>query len=96
VTLLNGDICSTGQWVLVGHGEERVPSVARVHEIIQRKGSPAANSSRPDAILVETGSLQGTAQSYRMPVVEPQDSWLVLPIEVSYFHCVSESLKVWF
>lgn len=85
MTLLNGDICTIGQWVLVGHGDERAPSVARVHEIIQRKGSPAADSSHPDAILLEAGSLQGTAQFYRMPAVEPQDSWLLLPIEVCCF-----------
>jgi hypothetical protein len=80
--LMNGDACLIGQWVLVWSHDGQAPTIARVCEIIQRKGSEAESLSRPDAILLEAGTLQGPAQPYRMPAVKPQNAYSLLPVQV--------------
>lgn len=77
---MNGDACPIGQWVLIGGHDQ--PAVAQVQEIIQRKGSEAESVSRPDAILLKAGILQGNAKPYGMPAIRTGDSWLLFPVEV--------------
>jgi hypothetical protein len=80
VTLMNGDTCPIGQWVLIG-GQDQ-PAVAQVQEIIQRNGSEAESASQPDAIFLKAGTLQGNAKPYGMPSAKAEDSWLLYPVQV--------------
>ncbi|KAG2750188.1 hypothetical protein P692DRAFT_20874686 [Suillus brevipes Sb2] len=60
---------------------EQSPVVACIREIIQRQGSDADNLLRPDAILLERGSVGEPAASYAMPAVRAHGGFLLYPVE---------------
>jgi hypothetical protein len=83
VVLFNGDVCKVGDWVIAAKGmAEQSPVVACIREIIQRQGSDADNLLRPDAILLERGSVGEPAASYAMPAVRAHGGFLLYPVEV--------------
>lgn len=85
IILMNGDKCTPGQWVLIHPQNTPHPLVAQVMEIIQRKGSSAETKSFPDAILLQSGKVQGLSSGpYQMPAVQHDDAYLLLPIEVQF------------
>ncbi|KAG2126284.1 hypothetical protein DEU56DRAFT_743067 [Suillus clintonianus] len=82
VVLFNGDICKIGDWVIAAKGTaEESPIVACIREIIQRQGSDADKLLRPDAILLERGSVGEPAVSYSMPAVRAHGGFLLYPVE---------------
>ncbi|KAI5996522.1 hypothetical protein F5J12DRAFT_907093 [Pisolithus orientalis] len=84
--LMNGDRCIPGQWVLIHQQNGQQPLVAQVKEIIQRQGSTAEMTSSPDAIFLQSGKIQGSTRPYQMPLVQYDDTNILLPIEVSLLH----------
>lgn len=83
MVLFNGDVCKIGDWVLIADGTaEQSPIVACIREIIQHQGSDADNLLRPDAILLECGSVGKLAASYSMPAVRAHGGFLLYPVEV--------------
>lgn len=82
VVLFNGDVCKIGDWVLAANGmAEQSLIVACIREIIQRQGSDADKLLRPDAILLERGSV-GEPACYSMPAVRAHGGFLLYPVEV--------------
>ncbi|KAG1806360.1 uncharacterized protein HD556DRAFT_1428515 [Suillus plorans] len=82
MVLFNGDVCKIGDWVLIADGTaEQSPIVACIREIIQRQGLDADNLLRPDAILLERGSVGEPAASYSMPAVRAHGGFLLYPVE---------------
>ncbi|KAI5992358.1 hypothetical protein F5J12DRAFT_726969, partial [Pisolithus orientalis] len=73
--LMNGDRCIPGQWVLIH----------------QQNGSTAEMTSSPDAIFLQSGKIQGSTRPYQMPLVQYDDTNILLPIEllcsVNLQHC---------
>ncbi|KAI6155653.1 hypothetical protein BKA82DRAFT_4326751 [Pisolithus tinctorius] len=89
--LMNGDRCIPGQCVLIHQQNGQQPLVAQVKEIIQRQGSTAEMTSSPDAIFLQSGKIQGSTRPYQMPLVQYDDTNILLPIEllcsVNLQHC---------
>ncbi|KAH8103883.1 hypothetical protein BXZ70DRAFT_888343 [Cristinia sonorae] len=68
MTLLNGDVCSVGQWVLVEpSADTHSPTLARVEEILTRTGTDNERHGWPDLILLQNGNLTELVQPYNMP-----------------------------
>lgn len=86
VTLLNGDPCAVGQFILAKNsaGNAPNPQVYRVEEILNQVGSINERRSFPDVVLVQLGELGEYAEPYRMPRVTFKNNFLLLPIDVSY------------
>lgn len=82
VVLFNGDTCLVGQWVLIRNGAGGAPRVVRIEEILNQIGTSNSRWSRPDAILVQCGSINGYAQASHMPMVAIDNNLLLLPIHV--------------
>lgn len=85
VTLLNGDNCVVGQFILAKNTEGNGPNpqVYRVEEILNQVGSANELRSFPDVVLVQRGELGEYAEPYRMPRVKFENNFLLLPISVS-------------
>ncbi|KAI6007742.1 hypothetical protein F5J12DRAFT_921093 [Pisolithus orientalis] len=76
--LMNGDRCIPGQWVLIHQQNGQQPLVAQM-------------TSSPDAIFLQSGKIQGSTRPYQMPLVQYDDTNILLPIEllcsVNLQHC---------
>ncbi|KAI6145979.1 hypothetical protein BKA82DRAFT_160200 [Pisolithus tinctorius] len=66
--LMNGDRCIPGQWVLIHQQNGQQPLVAQM-------------TSSPDAIFLQSGKIQGSTRPYQMPLVQYDDTNILLPIE---------------
>lgn len=87
MTLLNGDVCTLNQFVIVRGSHPVEPTfIACVKEIIQIVGSVADLSTQPSGILIQLAAVSkhGSAQ-YEMPHVSLQDTWYLVLMKV----CIS-------
>lgn len=86
VTLLNGDVCRIGDWVLFSDsaGNTDAPALGRIREIIVLSDVAGTQQyPRPDAILLQRADIGGWVEPYRMPRVSLSDNWAVANIIVS-------------
>lgn len=88
VTLFNGDRCKVGSWVLVNDGSPAF-RVCRIEEIINRVNSQCSKLSQPDAILLQVGETSGFAADYRMPSIQPGNTYILQPVSA----CIPISSK---
>jgi hypothetical protein len=87
VTLLNGDKCTIGSWVLAKSLSDDLapPNVYCIQEIVNQKGSANTANQVPDAILLQQIKVQGFAEPYNMPHISLEDTYELLPLQVSFF-----------
>ncbi|KAH9071129.1 hypothetical protein EDB83DRAFT_2221412 [Lactarius deliciosus] len=83
MTLLNGDVCRLGDWVLFSLfvGSTRPPALGRVHEIVVSSdvtGTP--RYPKPDAILLQQADVAGCVGPYRVPGITVGDNWAAVDI----------------
>ena len=86
VTLLNGDSCRIGGWVLLSlsAGNTEAPSLGVIHEIIVSANvAPTQQNPRPNAILLQLADIVGWAESYQMPRICISNNWVVVDVMVS-------------
>ena len=86
MTLLNGDTCRIGDWVLFTSNADNVaaPSLGRICEIIvSADAASVQRHPRPDAILVQRADITPCMGPYRMPSVRLSSNWVVLNVLVS-------------
>jgi hypothetical protein len=86
VTLLNGDSCRVGGWVLlsVSAGNTEAPSLGCIREIIVSTDVAIMQQNpRPDAILLQLANIIGWAESYQMPRIGISNNWAVADVMVS-------------
>jgi len=87
VTLLNGDVCRIGDWVLfslsAGNSTE-TPTLGRIHEIIVDAARIGTQQyPRPDAILLQQANIAEWVEPYRMPRVSVSNNWAIVNVMVS-------------
>jgi hypothetical protein len=86
VTLLNGNSCRIGGWVLLSLsvGNTEAPSLGRIHEIIVSTDVEITQQNpRPDTILLQLADIVGWAESYQMPRIGISNNWVVADVMVS-------------
>ena len=86
MTLLNGDVCRIGGWVLFSHSARNTdaPALGRVHEIIILSDVAGTQQyPKPDAILLQRADIAGWVEPYRMPRVCLSNNWAVANVTVS-------------
>ncbi|KAH8983089.1 hypothetical protein EDB86DRAFT_3066391 [Lactarius hatsudake] len=99
MTLLNGDICRLGDWVLFSlfAGSMRPPVLGRVHEIVISSdvtGTP--RYPKPDVILLQQADIAGCVGPYRVPGITVGDNWAAVDIvhQCHGHHCVASGSEV--
>lgn len=87
LTLLNGDVCHIGDWVLfsLSVGSVQGPALGRVREIIVSLEAVGTHQNpRPYAILIQQAAIASDwVKPYRMPRVSISDNWAAVNVEVS-------------
>lgn len=84
MTLLNGDVCRVGEWVLfsLSTNNTEAPVLGRIHEIVVDMAR-SQQYPRPDAILLQQADVGEPVEHYRMPSVSVSNNWVVVNIVVS-------------
>jgi len=86
MTLLNGDVCRIGDWVLfsLSAGNTEAPALGRIHEIIiSIDVARTQQYPRPDGILLQQADIAEWVEPYRMPRISVSDNWTAADIMVS-------------
>jgi hypothetical protein len=94
VTLINGDNCTIGDWVvwIQSNGQSDISRIGCVAEIVQLAGSPAQRQGLADFILVSRTIIGEPHNVYKMRRLEPiPDEYLQVLIKVSVF-CSNQDL----
>lgn len=80
---MNGDTCPIGSFVIIrDHMVVGVTAVARVEEIIQKRGSIADLASQPDGIVLQSAIVSQGRPRYGMPSILLSGNWSIATIEV--------------
>jgi hypothetical protein len=86
LTLLNGDVCHPGDWVLFSQsaGNTNSPALGRVHKIIISSDVAGTQQyPRPDVILLQQADIGNWVEPYQMLRVSVSNNWAMANIEVS-------------
>lgn len=85
MTLLNGDVCRIGDWVLFSlFAGTEAPTLGHVHEIlVSTSVSKTQQYPRPDVILLQQAVIAEWVEPYQMPRISISNNWAVANITVS-------------
>jgi hypothetical protein len=84
MTLLNGDVCRIGDWVLYSHSADNTeaPALGRIREVLIDVAR-TEQRPRPDAILLQQADITEWIKPYQMPRVSISNNWAAVDIAVS-------------
>jgi hypothetical protein len=84
MTLLNGDVCRIGDWVLFYlSSNTEAPALGRIHEILISTDVVEKQYPRPDIILLQQADISEWVEPYRMPRISASNNWAAAGITVS-------------
>ncbi|KAJ7751599.1 hypothetical protein B0H16DRAFT_1839904 [Mycena metata] len=76
LSLVNGDICEPGSFVIVHHPHQLGQTfVGRIEEILQKTGSLASFASQADVILLQHVLIDTSRTRYGMPSIKFLEEW---------------------
>lgn len=85
MTLLNGDVCRIGDWILysLSAGDTEAPAyLGRIWEIIVATNR-TQQYPKPDAILLQQAIIAECVEPYKMPMIRITDNWVAAEVQVS-------------
>jgi hypothetical protein len=80
----NGDVCTTGSWVITAKKDPNSrPILGRIEEMFVYLGSQHYQATNRSKILIETAIHHGFDNTYEMPFITPSKTYLSIDLEVS-------------